>query len=111
MDDPKIGAWMLDAEKNKERSLVDLLHDYSKQKSAFFYDMKSATSASFDFSCIKAHHSLLLSRVLKEKFANSKLEVKVYQKVSKTLHHLILLLLPAFSPSLPPFLSVILSHF
>jgi hypothetical protein len=81
VDDPKIAAWMLDAEKNKERSLVDLLHDYAKQKSAFFYDAKAGRTPSFDFACVKAHHSLLLSRVLREKFTASKQEIKVYQKV------------------------------
>lgn len=72
---------MLDAEKNKERSLADLLHDYSKQKSAICADLKSGKSHNFDFSCVKAHHSLLLSRVLVEKFSGSKREIRVYQKV------------------------------
>lgn len=81
VDDPKIGAWMLDAEKNKERSLMDLLHDYSKQKSAFIYDFKSGLTSSLDFSCIKAHHSLLLTRVLQERFVASKQEIRVYNKV------------------------------
>ncbi len=79
-DDPKIAAWMLDAEKNKERSLIELLHDYSKQK-ATFLDVKTKPEV-FDLACVKAHHSLLLSKVLIEKFTINNVEIKVFRKVS-----------------------------
>lgn len=78
-DDPKIAAWLLDAEKNKERSLVDLLQDYAKQKSVVF-DMKVKPDL-FDFACVKAHHSFLLSRLLRDKFIANRQEIRVFHLV------------------------------
>lgn len=77
--DPRIAAWILDSDNNKDKSLEQLYQEYDC--GSYNYDNFNYPSDPFSTAFIRAHQSLELMKKLLEHLALNENEMNIFTKL------------------------------